>query len=69
MTEELKLVGGYGSPYSRKMRAVLRCRRIPFRWNTGGSVEDAGIPPVAVALIPVLVLPGENGAVDESMIE
>jgi glutathione S-transferase len=65
----LVLVGGYGSPYSRKMRAVLRYRRIPFRWILRGSTEDVGIPPVPVALIPVLVFPGENGASDEAMID
>ncbi|HLX38179.1 MAG TPA: glutathione S-transferase family protein, partial [Candidatus Binataceae bacterium] len=65
----LTLVGGYGSPYSRKMRAVLRYRRIPFRWIMRGSAEDVGIPPVPVALIPVLVFPGENGATDEAMID
>ncbi len=65
----LTLVGGYGSPYSRKMRAVLRYRRIPFRWIMRGSAEDVGIPPVPVALIPVLVFPGDNGAPDEAMID
>jgi len=62
--KELKLAGGYGSPYSRKMRAVLRYRRIPFRWILRGSRWDVDIPPVPVALIPVLVFPGENGAQD-----
>ena len=47
----LKLVGGHGSPYSRKMRAVLRYRRIPFRWIHRGSAQDVGIPEVPVALI------------------
>ncbi|HXW83690.1 MAG TPA: glutathione S-transferase N-terminal domain-containing protein [Candidatus Binataceae bacterium] len=66
---QLKLVGGYGSPYSRKMRAVLRYRRIGFRWIRRGSAEDVGIPAVPVALIPVLVFPGEDGASDEAMID
>ncbi|HUY29018.1 MAG TPA: glutathione S-transferase N-terminal domain-containing protein [Candidatus Binataceae bacterium] len=65
----LKLVGGYGSPYSRKMRAVLRYRRIEFRWIMRGSSAEVGIPAVGVALIPVLVINGENGAPDEAMID
>ncbi|MFZ0676867.1 glutathione S-transferase [Candidatus Binatus sp.] len=65
----LKLVGGYGSPYSRKMRAVLRFRRIPFTWIMRGSPDDVGIPDVPVALIPVLVFPGEDGRADEAMID
>ncbi len=63
----LKLVGGFGSPYSRKMRAVMRFRRIPFIWIMRGSAEDIDIPPVPVALIPVLVFPGEGAG--EAMID
>jgi glutathione S-transferase len=69
MVTMLKLVGGYGSPYSRKMRAVLRYRRIPFRWILRGSHEDVGIPPVPVQLIPVLVFPGRGGGADTAMID
>jgi glutathione S-transferase len=65
----LKLVGGFGSPYSRKMRAVLRFRRIPFRWIMRGSSDDVGIPEVPVALIPVIVFPGEDGRADEATID
>ncbi len=65
----LKLVGAFGSPYSRKMRAVLRYRRIVFRWIMRGSSADVGIPSVPVALIPVVVLPGEAGKPDEAMID
>ncbi|MGA6972225.1 MAG: glutathione S-transferase [Candidatus Binatus sp.] len=65
----LKLVGGFGSPYSRKMRAVLRYRRIPFTWILRGSPNDIGIPDVPVALIPVLVFPAEAGRGDEAMID
>ncbi len=64
---DVKLVGAYASPYSRKMRAVLRYRRIPFRWIGRGSAEDVGIPAVPVALIPVLVLPTPDG--DTAMID
>jgi glutathione S-transferase len=70
MTETpLKIVGAYGSPYSRKMRAVLRYRRIPHHWIVRGSREDRGIPEVPVALIPVLVFPGRGDGPDAAMID
>src|ERR1700678_43473 len=65
----LKLVGGFASPYSRKMRAVLRFRRIAFTWIMRGSPDDVGIPEVPVALIPVLAFPGEAGRGEEAMID
>lgn len=65
----LKLVGAYGSPYSLKMRAVLRYRRIPFRWILRGSREDVNIPTVPVQLIPVLVTPGANDTPHTAMID
>ena len=69
LTSPLKLVGAHGSPYSRKMRAVLRYRRIPFRWIIRGSKEDMDLPAVPVALIPVLVFPGDGGAPDRAMVD
>jgi len=65
----LRILGAPGSPYSRKMRALLRYRRIPFRWSMRDSKEAAGTPPVPVRLIPVLVFPGEAGSPDEAMID
>jgi hypothetical protein len=52
--EPLTLIGGYGSPYSRKMRAVLRYRRIPHRWVIRGTQEAEHLPRPPVDLIPVL---------------
>ncbi len=59
--ERYKLYGGGGSPYSMKMRAILRYRRIPHDWvlisrETRDELKHDG-PPV----IPVLRLP-EDGS-------
>ena len=55
----LKLGGAYGSPYTLKMRAVLRYRRIPFTWVLRDSKWD-DLPPVPVRLIPVIAFPDER---------
>lgn len=67
MTHPLKLVGGPGSPYSRKMRAVLRYRRIPHQWILRNSKWDVGIPEVKVAIVPVLAFPDADGNYSEAM--
>src|SRR5207249_7145409 len=57
----LRIVGMPGSPYSRKLRAVLRYRRIPYAWVHQGSPEARGLPVPRVALLPQLILPGPDG--------
>ncbi len=57
MSAPYTLHGFDPSPYSVKMRALMRYRRIPFVWDALGSPRDvavaAGLPPV----IPVLRFP------------
>ncbi len=69
MTLPIKILGSPGSPYSRKLRAVLRFRRIPHLWIQRGSKDEGTVPPVPVSLIPVLVFPGPDGAYDEAAID
>jgi len=64
----LQLGGSYGSPYSLKMRAVLRYRQIPFTWVLRGSEHDH-LPPVPVRLIPVIAFPDDDGEYTEAMID
>ncbi|MEE8558334.1 MAG: glutathione S-transferase N-terminal domain-containing protein [Myxococcota bacterium] len=68
-TVPLKLVGAPGSPYSRKMRSVLRYRRIPHHWIVRGSREDHDIPEVPVVLMPILVFPGKGSSPDTAKID
>jgi glutathione S-transferase len=53
-----------GSPYSRKLRAVLRYRRIPYAWMHPGSPESRDLPEPRVALLPRLMLPGADGKLE-----
>lgn len=59
----LKLVGAVGSPYSRKLRSVLRYRRIPYHWVSatapGASQQDLPKPPLP--LLPALYFPKDGG--------
>jgi glutathione S-transferase len=65
----LEIVGAHASPYSRKLRAVLRYRRIPFRWIVRNSKDDIGTPDLPVSLIPVLVFPTEGSERSRAMVD
>lgn len=57
----LKMIGAPGSPYSRKMRAVLRYRRIPYLFILQNSPEAAAFPAPRVPLLPTFYLPDDAG--------
>src|SRR5437773_2244547 len=62
MTDQpLRIVGVPASPYSRKLRAVLRYRRIPHAWVLHGSPEARGLPQARVAILPQLIVRGADG--------
>ena len=53
--------GAPGSPYTRKMAALLRYRRIPYRYLVGSAADKAGMPKPKVELLPTFYLPDANG--------
>jgi glutathione S-transferase len=74
-----KLYGGPGSPYSHKLRAVLRYRRIPHTWlvpqggftGTGALGADGASSPLQQAgkpVIPVLAYPDGSFKADSTPI-
>ncbi len=56
----LPIVGAVGSPYTRKLRAVCRYRRLPHHFIQSGQPESRGLPKPRVELMPQLILE-ENG--------
>ena len=62
----ITLRGAPGSPYTRKMLALLRYRRIPYRFLQGLFAGDAdqGLPQPKVALLPTFYFPAESGQLE-----
>jgi len=67
MPHPLKLIGVPASPYSRKMRAVMRYRRIPFEWVLQNSAAARALPRAKVPVIPVLGFVDDTGECTEVM--
>lgn len=61
MTTSVEFMGAPGSPYTRKMLALMRYRQIPHKvhWTTG-QVPD-GFPQPKVPLLPTFFLPDDSG--------
>ncbi|HWF00748.1 MAG TPA: glutathione S-transferase family protein [Caulobacteraceae bacterium] len=62
--DHVALMGAPGSPYTRKMLAVLRYRRIPYRYLTAAQAAAEGMPVPRVPLLPTFYLPGDAGALE-----
>jgi glutathione S-transferase len=62
-TRPLLMRGAPGSPYTRKMRGLLRYRHIPYRMIVQNSKEDHDLPKPKVSLMPTFFLPDSDGAV------
>ena len=61
-----KIYGALGSPYSMKMRAVLRYRRLPMLWIHGGGAMAATHGKVKAPVIPIIEYPDGSFANDST---
>jgi len=57
----LRFKGAPGSPYTRKMVALLRYRRLPYEFLIGNQAEAMGMPAPKVSLLPTFYLADADG--------
>jgi len=56
--------GAPGSPYTRKMLALLRYQRLPYQFLIGNHNNDFGLPKPKVALLPTFYLRDAHGELE-----
>ncbi|MCX2975380.1 glutathione S-transferase family protein [Halieaceae bacterium IMCC8485] len=63
--DRIRILGDTGSPYTKKMLAVMRYRQIPYSliWGTPGPVlDEMGLARPKPLLLPVMVMPQFDGS-------
>jgi hypothetical protein len=65
--QSLLFKGVPGSPYTRKMLAYLRFRRIPYELLIGDQAAQAGMPEAKVQLLPTFYLPNAQGELEAAV--
>jgi glutathione S-transferase len=60
----LKFKGAPGSPYTRKMLALLRYRHIPYELLIGDQSTAENLPKAKVGLLPTFYLPNNEGKLE-----
>jgi glutathione S-transferase len=60
----LRFTGMPGSPYTRKMLAVLRYRRLAYEFLIGDGSANGDLPQARVKLLPTFYLPNAQGELE-----
>ena len=60
----VRFKGVPGSPYTRKMLAVLRYKHIPYQLLIGDQAKRLGLPTPKVELLPTFYIPAADGNIE-----